>query len=476
LPGRLKIALVCFNPPVDGSGAPFQLPNFGLRRIHAALLTDPELAHAEVAMVEHETYDVEPYVADILALEPDIVGLATYVWSFPTFFEVARRLKEARPKLTIVIGGPSARASMFSFDPYREGGRYIDAIVIREGEFSFREIAHLTDRSPSELFKIPGLSVPNGDGWIDTPARPSIDNLDSIPSPIQMGLMPKTSVAYIETYRGCPLSCKFCEWGVTEWGGSGRVFSADYLTHELEAFDRVGAETTFLLDAGLNLNAKAFHNLRVANDRVGFFAKTSFICELYPSLVNDETLRFLEKCKLSYIGIGLQSFNKDVLKTMDRPFSMARFESVVSDVATLQSVVELQIIMGLPGDSPEGFRETVARARQLPVQVRVYYCLVLPDALLTRGDADFDLKFDPHDMKMLSCKGWSAEDLQREREYMNDLAKKEGGSTGPFWWHLPAIKRPLIGKHRPTAPQPHVHHSEAGRAPGDRIRLPQIKP
>ena len=146
-------------------------------------------------------------------------------------------------------------------------------------------------------------------------------------------------------------------------------------------------------------------------------------------------------------------------------------------VASLESVIELQIIMGLPGDTPQGFRETVERARAMPVQVRVYYCLVLPDALLTRGDPDFDVKFDPHDMKMLSCKGWSAEDLQREREYMNNLAKAEGGSTGPFWWHLPAKRKPLIGKHKPDYAQYQQHRpSDQGQPrPDNRVRLPQVK-
>jgi len=34
-------------------------------------------------------------------------------------------------------------------------------------------------------------------------------DLDGIASPFQLGLMPATGVVYLETFRGCPLSCRF---------------------------------------------------------------------------------------------------------------------------------------------------------------------------------------------------------------------------------------------------------------------------
>jgi radical SAM superfamily enzyme YgiQ (UPF0313 family) len=39
--------------------------------------------------------------------------------------------------------------------------------------------------------------------------------MSKIPSPYAMGLIRTGAVAYLETYRGCPLNCRFCEWGVT---------------------------------------------------------------------------------------------------------------------------------------------------------------------------------------------------------------------------------------------------------------------
>ena len=38
------------------------------------------------------------------------------------------------------------------------------------------------------------------------------------------------------------------------------------------------------------------------------------------------------------------------------------------------SAVAVEIILGLPGDSPENFRRSFERARSLPCALRVYHC------------------------------------------------------------------------------------------------------
>ena len=54
----------------------------------------------------------------------------------------------------------------------------------------------------------------------------------------------------------------------------------------------------FLVDAGLNLNAKAFDNLAEAEKRTGFLQNAAFWCEVYPSLVNEKQIDFLSSILL----------------------------------------------------------------------------------------------------------------------------------------------------------------------------------
>ena len=434
----VKVALACHNPPVDGSGAPFQLPNYGLRRIHAQILATPTLG-AEVAIVELESISAEAYVARIAAHEPEVVGLACYVWSFATFFEVARCLRESLPRATIVLGGPSARRAMFDLPQCRGGERFVDALVEGEGELVFTELL-ASDRSPEALAAIPGLTVFRDGNWDCVPRAP-LDVLDPLASPYQLGLMPEGGVGYLETYRGCPLSCTFCEWGI--WAG-GR-FGEEALVAELSALKRARANPCFLLDAGLNLNTRAFKNLLRAEERAGYFRGAELIAELYPSRVNDDVLRFLDLCEVSYLGVGLQSLDPKVLARVDRPFDPRRFDEVIHAV-TSRASVEVQIILGLPGDSPEGFRRTIEHVSKFPCDIRVYRCLVLPDALMTRSPPDFALDYDPHTLRMRSCLGWTAGALDSTCEWIDAIARERGGARGEFWWHVPGLHRSSPGR------------------------------
>jgi radical SAM superfamily enzyme YgiQ (UPF0313 family) len=439
-----RVVLACLNPAPEGEGevhAP-AMPNYGVRRIHAALVSMPD-AELDVRVVERTDPDVEAFVDAITASHPHVVGLTTYVWSFPTLFEVARRVRALLPEALIVFGGPSARPEMFELEPYREGPSFIDAVAIREGEDSARALVAIGSRDRARLAEVAGIAVPDGSRFRRTREREGRRDLDDLPSPFELGLMPEGSFGFLETYRGCPLRCSFCEWG--EWSNAGRIRSRASLVRELDAIAAYTPPAVFLLDAGLNLNSRAFRLLKEADDELGFFAKHQLITEVYPSQMTDEHLDFLGRSHGSYVGVGLQSFDQAVLAAHDRPFSMKRFERVVRDLTTV-STVELQLILGLPTDSPEGFRETFERTRQLPCRARVYHCLVLPDALMTRGKPEFEMIYDPHTLRMTSCRGFSADALRREAEWLAERARAEGGYAGPFWWSFPEPQ----GVERPT--------------------------
>lgn len=430
-----RVALVCMTPVTDAHElGNMELPSYGIRRILATLMAAPELQGIRVALIDAGRPDVDAYVEAILALEPDLVGFSIYVWSTPCLVEVARRIKRARPDCTIVFGGPSARTALFDLPPYASPHTYLDALVSTEGEATFREIAGLPHLSRAALESVPGLHLPGPQGWAQTPPRPLAGRLDEIASPFQLGLMPGQAVAYLETYRGCPLSCRFCEWGASE--AARAVFSADYLTRELEAYARQGVPAVFLVDAGLNLNAAGFRNLGQAEARVGFLKTTNFWCEVYPTFVRDEHLEFLSAIGPSYLGVGLQSLDSEVLRQHDRPFDQARFEAAVGQLSRV-ATVEVQIIFGLPSDTPDGFRRTLEYARSLPAAVRAYHCLVLPDALMTRGRPGWDMVYDPLTLEMISCQGWPPGRLAEMRAFMTQEARSAGGAAGNFWWFFP---------------------------------------
>jgi radical SAM superfamily enzyme YgiQ (UPF0313 family) len=214
------------------------------------------------------------------------------------------------------------------------------------------------------------------------------------------------------------------------------VFSADYIERELRAFRDHGVPSVFLLDAGLNLNARGFRNLVEAEARTGLFQSADLWAEIYPTHIRREHLDFLSRVRASYLGVGLQSLDPDVLREHDRPFDRSRFERAMRDLVTV-ATPELQIIFGLPSDSPDGFLRTLEYARSFRVGVRAYHCLVLPDALLSRARAGWDMHFDPQTLAMIACRGWSEEDILRTRDMLSRETAAAGGRAGRYWWSFP---------------------------------------
>ncbi len=426
-----RVALIARYPERDPA-MPVFISNHGMRMVEASLRT------AAPEGLELRTWDlfdstVEDLVCDVLAFDPDVVGFSAYIWSFPFFVEVARRIKEDDPGRLIVFGGPSARPSMLGQPPFRAARGWIDALVINDGELTFKEIVSSDDRSPRALMQVQGLALPAHEGWMETPARPAVD-LNEMPSPYAMDLVPHGGLAVLQTYRGCPFTCSFCEWGTLE--SPRRVRGVDELRLEFDGMSRQDVDGAILVDAGLNLNPHSFRNLRQAVDEHDFFRHRHFICEVYPAKVKKEHIAFLGSIGQALVGIGLQSFDNEVLAHVERSYDEARFEQTMYDLKSV-SAVAVEIILGLPGDSPENFRKSFERARGLPCALRVYHCVVLPSALMVRAPADYVMVYDPVNLKMRSCLGWTEAQLQAECDFVTRAATRDGGRSGEFFWIFP---------------------------------------
>ena len=435
-----RVALLARYPDRDRAMPQF-ISNHGLRMIEAALRSAPPDG-LELGVWDLRGGSVEEVAHQLLAFDPDVAGFSAYLWSFPFFVEVARLLKDDDPTRLVVFGGPSARPSMLQQPPFRGAETWVDVLVINDGEQTFREIVVASDRSASALAGVAGIALPSlqglSGGWVETAPRPLAD-LNELPSPYEMDLVQADGLAVLQTYRGCPFTCSFCEWGTLE--SPKRVRGVGELQREFEGMARQPVQGALLVDAGLNLNANGFRNLREAADRHGFFEHRSLICEVYPAKVRPEHLAFLGSVGQALVGIGLQSFDNKVLAHVERSYDEARFEQTLHALKAVAGVA-IEIILGLPGDTPENFRNSFERARSLPCALRVYHCVVLPSALMVRAPAEYALDYDPVTLKMRSCLGWSEQALREECEFMTRCTQADRGWTGQFFWVFPPPRGP----------------------------------
>jgi len=451
--------------------------NYGIRKLQASIRTAPDLADVEVILLDG-TKDTDGLAEKILALAPDVLGMSVYVWSLPSLAKAAEKVKRERPDTWIIFGGPSARPQMLHLEPFERCRDFIDGLALGEGEQIIREVVRARLRGEPGLRGIPGVSTVADGKWQEAP-RVEIKEIEAFGSVYLHKLLDRDSMAFVETFRGCPLACAFCQWGDMSDDVS-RVFSKEYLVDEFHAIKEGGYISAFLLDAGLNLNSRAFKNLTAAEAEVGVFRDIPLDFEVYPSQLREEHLEFISQIKRPNVGLGIQTLDLGVLKSLDRPFKINHLRSVVERLSR-HAVVNLEIIMGLPGDTPESFRHTVDVMREFGCHVRVGRCLVLPDALMNRLPQGMTIDYDPVTLVMRSCTGWSVEDFARESAYMAEIAYPEDSKIGRgdgSWWLLPpkgAAAHDFAQREAPAEVRSHVE-SPAQPEPAPVRREPKVEP
>lgn len=399
----------------------------------------------ETRLFEWPGGDIDAMVAEVEAFDPHVIGLSTYVWSAPTLMVLAERLKQNNPTRPIIVGGPSARTAMFDQQPFRRFHKSLDMLVLGEGENAWFDVLDGFGRTKT-WDEVRGVALPKPGGLWKTTAPAEFVDINTLPSPYADSDS-NTTICYLETFRGCPLTCSFCEWGVTS--ANRAVASVERLVRDFESLKAGGCEVVFSTDAALNLNPRAFRNLMEAEARTGFLATQSLHAEIYATHLRPEHIEFIKTCNVT-LGIGLQSSNKEVLDNVNRPFQPDRFARVVQQLSEMCQVW-IEIIVGLPGDSLEGFIRTVEFARRLPGKLRVFHCLALPDGLMTRGSPEDMLDYDPVSLEMRSCRGWSETDLRKAIDYLQNLGLVDTrrfndsyqGDT-PFGAFEPYVGTPLL--------------------------------
>jgi radical SAM superfamily enzyme YgiQ (UPF0313 family) len=346
--------------------------------------------------------------------------------SFPTFVALAQRWRSERPDGWVVFGGPSAREEMFELAPYQDAHAAIDVLCVAEGEAVIGPLVRAwPDRA--RLRALPGMAAWDGRRWVRNAPLGRL-SMDDVASPYQLGLLPPGTTGQLETYRGCPMQCSFCQWGVLPPGGAA---SKEYLVAELGAMKAMGSDALFIVDAGLNLNTPAFRNLFAAEQEVGFVRNRELVVEVYPTRLTDDHLELLGSAR-STIGVGLQTIDAATLKDIKRPFKGRKPFEVAIDKLAEVAMTTVEVIVGLPEETPELFWQTFDYAMSLPVSVRVFQSLLLPDAGL-RSAAARGIDLCPHSLRMKSAPNWPADVYRDTLRELHDRACDAGGWYSRQW-------------------------------------------
>jgi radical SAM superfamily enzyme YgiQ (UPF0313 family) len=387
--------------------------NLAIASLKASALADPILAQAvSIDLLDLSiTWDhkglTERALEGVLASSPDLVGLSCYCWSVDSLLELARRLKVARPEVMVLLGGPSA-------GPVAEEilGEHpsVDAIARGEGEGSFVALleAVLHDQP---LSSVPGLIWRDVTGQVvsSSASAPTVD-LAKLPSPYLTGVLePEGRSLLLETSRGCRYRCRFCSWA----GGLGRL--------RYRPIQSVAADLAWAAERGISSVKLADTAINFHDDRLALLAETltdaaakgpqlGFTYFLKQELLTPHQAELLAKVPTDEIIIGVESLNDEARRAVGKPpFDACDFSEKMAMLSAVGPVT-LSLILGLPGDSPEGLARTLdwmldfeARHPATIHMICLFWLAVLPGSRLHRDRAIHRFRLVAGETPFVSC-------------------------------------------------------------------------
>lgn len=336
-------------------------------------------------------------VEEILARNPEVVGFTCYVWNIERTLWIASQLKQIRPELRTVLGGPEITHD----NAWVLAHPAVDHAAIGEGEQTFADLLHALKSRPaagdgegldSRFGSIRGLWTRGVDRMPQ--ARAPLRNLDEVSSPYLEGILDAADeqTLFLETVRGCAFRCKFCYYPKSY--DAVYYVSAEKIAANLRHAAERGAKEIVLLDPTLNQRRDFDDFLRLLARHNPHHRWTCF-GELRAEGIDAERARLLRQAGFTEVEVGLQSLDPRAQELMDRKVNLKAFERGAKAMLDEGLTVRVDLIVGLPGDTPDSVRRSIEYLHQnkLYTAVQVFNLSVLPGTAFRHEARQLGLEF-----------------------------------------------------------------------------------
>ncbi len=343
--------------------------------------------------------NVQQIAERILDAAPKIVGIGTYIWNARDVEELIAIIKKVSPETVIVLGGPEA-----AHRPHRVDLSAADYIVSGDGEAAFYELCRrlLAGERPPERF----ICAPQVD--VTTLALPYDFYSDEDIA---------HRYVYVETSRGCPFLCEFCLSAADE---RMRYFDLDTMLDAFETLWERGVRSFKFIDRTFNL--KLSYATRILDffleKNEPLFLHFEVIPDHFPDALRERIARF-GPAQLQ-LEIGIQTLDPQIAENIRRPLHLKKIEQNLRflDEHT-RAHLHLDLIVGLPGESLEGFArnlDTLASWSRGEIQIGILK--KLSGTTIARHDDPFGMVYSdipPYDV--LKTSAVSFKEIQRMKRF-----------------------------------------------------------
>ena len=392
--------------------------------LKASADADPELAKKyDISILSPPiTANQEELTEEIIDKSPDIICYSVYLWNYNQMARSSRLVKKFLPDSKIVLGGP--QVSYIPEETLQENPD-VDVIVCGSGEERFKDLLK-GDWSFESLIKIPQILFrAEDDNRIVNTGGIFKEDVSKIPSPYKTGAINindgrKHSVM-IETFRGCPMPCAYCQWGGPD--SKTHRFPLDQILEDIDIiYSNPNIEYMYITDANLFYTPSS-HWKPIMDKIASLPSKIPTVATLDIRVFKEGMVEALSKIRLAFdqYHFGMQSTNPSALDLARRKCSDETWRKGIALLKRIDpdAEISLDVIYGLPGDNYEGLRNTVEFALDLkPSKLYLFPLLVLPGTPFwdEREMLGFKLTEKP-DYMVRSNNDYSEEDMKKTHSF-----------------------------------------------------------
>ena len=296
----------------------------------------------------------------------DMVVMYTSTPTLAIDVETARRIKAQAPSTVTVLTGP--HVSVLPEESLRFAAGAVDIVCRGEFDYSTKE---LCEGIPREL--VDGISFMQDGQVVHTKDRPPIADLDALPFasqiyqrdlPIEEYVIPHFRHPYVSIYasRGCPSRCIYCLWPQTFSGRTLRKRSPENVYEEVRWIKENLPQVKEISFDDDTFTADKEHAIAIARLikplNVSWVINARANCDY-------ETLKELRDAGMHHVVVGYETGNEQILKNIKKGVTKAQAIEFTRNCRKLGLTVHGAFVLGLPGESRETIKETIAYAIEL---------------------------------------------------------------------------------------------------------------
>lgn len=331
----------------------------GLCYLHACL---QEAGH-ESKLANFSAWPTTRISEELQSFKPDIVGISQWTHNRHASLELAGVCRAALPGSIIVMGGGHAT---FCYQDILTEGSSVDIVVRGEGEITLLElISGIASETPWQ--QIDGLAFRDSGSIVVTPARKTIDDLDTLPLPARylgtsVGLDLEFQSEFIVTTRGCPSTCYFCS-SPDFWGRNVRFRSPQAIVEEILYL----RQQYGLIYFSIRDDTFTADRTRVLEFCSLLQQQTQILwnCQSRVTAIDEELLTAMKRAGCECIQLGVESGSPRMLQQLGKKISPPQIERACALIRKIGINLSVYLISDIPGESDDDIQQSIDIVRHI---------------------------------------------------------------------------------------------------------------